>query len=154
MLTEKDASKGSDGSSRGTTGMICSDLAEAFENSGVESGASKIRMDFKVSIDEHADAYSVVVVHGEVDLHTAPKVQYAIKRGSEGVEVVVVDMSSITFMDSTALSTLMRAKETLEEKGTYLRLTAPSEAVGRIFVVTGFGDYFDIYPSREAAVPN
>jgi anti-sigma B factor antagonist len=110
-------------------------------------------VEFKVSIDEHADTYSVVAVRGEVDLHTAPKVQYAIERGAEGVEAVVVDMGAIAFMDSTALSTLMRAKESLENKGTSLRLTAPSKAVERIFAVTGFGDYFDIYPSREAAIP-
>ncbi len=110
-------------------------------------------MNFKVSIDEHADAYSVVAVRGEVDLHTAPKVQYAIERGAEGVEAVVVDMSGIAFMDSTALSALMRAKESLEKKGISLRLTTPSGAVQRIFAVTGFEDYFDIYPSREAAIP-
>ncbi len=115
---------------------------------------SKDGMDFKVSIDEHADAYSVVAVRGEVDLHTAPKVQYAIERGSEGVSAVVVDMGGIAFMDSTALSTLMRAKDSLEKKGTSLRLTTPSKAVERIFAVTGFGDYFDIYPSREAALPS
>lgn len=110
-------------------------------------------MDFKVSIDEHADAYSIVAVRGEVDLHTAPKVQYAIERGAEGVEAVVVDMADVAFMDSTALSTLMRAKETLEKDGTSLRLTTPSGAVQRIFDVTGFGDYFEIYASREAAIP-
>ena len=111
-------------------------------------------MNFKASIDEHADAYSVVAVRGEVDLQTAPKVPYAIERGSEGVTAVVVDMSGIAFMDSTALSTLMRAKESLEEKGISLRLTTPSGAVERIFAVTGFEDYFDIYPSREAAIPH
>jgi anti-sigma B factor antagonist len=109
-------------------------------------------MDFEVSIDERADAYSVVAVRGEVDLHTAPKVQYAIERGSEGVEAVVVDMSGIAFMDSTALSTLMHARESLEKKGISFRLTTPSKAVERIFAVTGFGDYFEIYPSREAAI--
>jgi anti-sigma B factor antagonist len=46
----------------------------------------------------------------------------------------------------------MRAKESLEKKGASLRLTTPSRAVERIFAVTGFGDYFDIYPSREAAI--
>lgn len=109
-------------------------------------------MDFEVSIDERHDAYSVVAVRGEVDLHTAPKVQYALERGSEGVGAVVVDMGGIAFMDSTALSTFMRAKESLEDRGTSLRLTTPSKAVERIFAVTGFGDYFDIYPSREAAI--
>lgn len=109
-------------------------------------------MDFEVSIDERSESYSVVAVHGEVDLHTAPKVQYAIERGSEGVEVVILDVSEIAFMDSTALSTLMRARESLEEKGASLRLTTPSKAVERIFAVTGFEDYFDIYPSKEAAI--
>ena len=109
-------------------------------------------MDFEVSIDERADAYSVVAVRGEVDLHTAPKVQYAIERGSEGVEAVILDVGGVAFMDSTALSTLMRARESLEQKGASLKLTTPSKAVERIFAVTGFGDYFDIYPSREAAI--
>ena len=32
-------------------------------------------MDFEVSIDEGAEAYSVIAVRGEVDLHTAPNGQ-------------------------------------------------------------------------------
>ncbi|HEV8045855.1 MAG TPA: STAS domain-containing protein, partial [Rubrobacter sp.] len=96
--------------------------------------------------------YSIVTVLGEVDLYTAPKVQYAIEKGAEGVEAVVVDLGGVAFMDSTALSMFMRARESLEKKHASLRLTSPSKAVQRIFAVTGFGDYFDIYPSREAAV--
>ena len=111
-------------------------------------------MHFDVSIDEHAEHYSVLAVRGEVDLHTAPKVQYAIERAvGNGADAVVVDMSAIEFMDSTALSTFMRAKDHLGERNISLRLAAPSQAVERIFAVTGFQDYFDIYPSREAAIP-
>ena len=123
-------------------------------------------MDFEVSIDEHADAYSVVAVRGEMDLHTAPKVQYAIERalgtdrepdgetnGGAGVGAIVVDMSGVAFMDSTALSALVRSKESLQRQEVSLRLAAPSKAVERIFSVTGFEDYFDIFSSREAAIP-
>ncbi len=60
-------------------------------------------MDFEVSIDEHAKAYSVIAVRGEVDLHTAPKVEYAIERAAQTDGAVVVDMSGVAFMDSTAL---------------------------------------------------
>lgn len=109
-------------------------------------------MEFEVSIDERAGAYSVVSVRGEVDLHTAPKVQYAVERGANGVGTVILDMSAIAFMDSTALSMLMRVKDSLQEKGVELRLSNPSDAVQRIFNVTGFGDYFDVFPSREAAI--
>ena len=90
-----------------------------------------------------------------MDLHTAPKVEYAIERAVENKDVgaVVVDLGEVAFMDSTALSALMRSKDTLGQKGTSLRLAAPSKAVERIFSVTGFEDYFEIFPSREAAIP-
>jgi anti-sigma B factor antagonist len=105
-------------------------------------------MNVEVSIDEHAEAYSVIAVRGEVDLHTAPKVQYAIERAAGTNGAVILDMGGVAFMDSTALSALVR------ERGISLRLASPSKAVERIFSVTGFGDYFDIFPSREAAIPS
>lgn len=111
-------------------------------------------MDFEVSVVENADSYSVIAVRGEVDLHTAPKVQYAIERGMNGIGTVVLDMENITFMDSTALSTFMRAKDYLQDQGVALRLAAPSGAVNRIFDVTGCGEYFDVYPTRADAVSN
>jgi len=110
-------------------------------------------MDFEVSIDAHAEAYSIIAVRGEVDLHTAPKVEHAIERAARSNGAVVLDMSGVAFMDSTALSALVRAKDSLQEQGTSLRLAAPSQAVERIFSVTGFQDYFEIFPSREAAIP-
>jgi anti-sigma B factor antagonist len=90
-----------------------------------------------------------------MDLHTAPKFQHAIERAAEdeAVSAVVVDMGDVAFMDSTALSSLMRSKDALDQRGISLRLAAPSRAVERIFSVTGFQDYFEIFPSRDAAIP-
>jgi anti-sigma B factor antagonist len=90
-----------------------------------------------------------------MDLHTVPRFHYAMERAAEkeGVGTVVVDLADVAFMDSTALSALMRSKDTLGQQGISLRLAAPSKAVERIFSVTGFQDYFDIFPSREDAIP-
>ena len=89
-----------------------------------------------------------------MDLHTAPRFQYAVERAveNEGISAVVVDLGDVAFMDSTALSALIRSKDTLGQQGISLRIAAPSKAVERIFSVTGFQDYFDIFPSREAAI--
>ena len=127
--------------------------------SGSQIGRAKeerIGTDFEISIDEHAEGYSVVAVRGEVDLHTAPKVQDAIERAAhtDGVRTVVVDVGDVSFMDSTALSALVRSKDSLQQKEISLRLAAPSTAVERIFSVTGFEDYFDIFSSRDAAIPS
>lgn len=112
-------------------------------------------MNFAANVDESTGSYAVVSVRGEIDLHTAPQVHAAINKAVQnGIGAVIVDMSEIEFMDSTALSTFMRARDSLEERGVALRLATPSRAVERIFSVTGFGDYFDIFPSREAATPS
>jgi anti-sigma B factor antagonist len=87
-----------------------------------------------------------------MDLHTSPKVQDAIERASENNGAVVVDMSGVAFMDSTALSALVRSKESLGKRDVALRLAAPSDAVARIFSVTGFHDFFEVFDSREAAI--
>ena len=89
-----------------------------------------------------------------MDLHTAPRFQYAVERAveNEAISAVVVDLGDVAFMDSTALSALMRSQDTLGQQGISLRLAAPSKAVERIFSVTGLQDYFDIFPSREAAI--
>ena len=87
-----------------------------------------------------------------MDLHTATTFQRAVERAAEDVGAVVVDMGDVAFMDSTALSSLMRSKDALDQRGVSLRLAAPSRAVERIFSVTGFSDYFEIFPSREAAI--
>ncbi len=125
-------------------GPLCVDFREEW-----------VGTDFVVNVDEHAEGYTVVTVRGEIDLHTAPRFQGAIERAAENENVgaVVVDMGEVAFMDSTALSSLMRSKDVLDRRGISLRLAAPSKAVERIFSVTGFQDYFDIFPSREAAIP-
>lgn len=111
-------------------------------------------MEFEISIDERAEEYSIISVHGEIDLHTAPKFETVMERtAGNGFQVVMVDMSDVSFMDSTGLSTLMRARDYLEERNISFRLVSPSHAVDRIFSVTGFQDYFEIFPTREDAVP-
>lgn len=109
-------------------------------------------MDFEVSTDEHVPGFSLLSVRGEVDLHTAPRLEEALQRAAENESVVVVDMSGIRFMDSTALSTFMRARDLLTERGTSLRLVSPSPAVERLFTVTGFHDYFQVFGTREEAM--
>jgi anti-sigma B factor antagonist len=110
-------------------------------------------MEFEISIDERAEDYSIISVRGEIDLHTAPKFETVMERvAGDGFQTVVVDMSSVSFMDSTGLSALMRARDYLEERDVSFRLVSPSHAVDRIFSVTGFQDYFEIFPSREDAI--
>jgi anti-sigma B factor antagonist len=46
----------------------------------------------------------------------------------------------------------MRAKDSLAKNETSLRLAALSKAVERIFSVTGFNEYFEVFETREDAI--
>lgn len=57
-------------------------------------------------------------------------------------EAVVVDLSGVEFIDSTGLRVLLACQQRAEDLSRTLLLTAPSEAVRRLFDVTKIGDRF------------
>jgi len=96
---------------------------------------------------------SVVVLSavGEVDVATGPQLRAALADalGEEGVDVVVVDLSGVTFMGSTAIAVLVDAHWEAGQAGKSLRLVSgesrsvmrPLEAAG---VATMFAEYADV----------
>jgi stage II sporulation protein AA (anti-sigma F factor antagonist) len=75
-----------------------------------------------------------VRVAGEVDLDTAE--QLAAGLGAcHGT--VVVDLAGVTFIDSSGLGTLVRARNRLTSEGGGLLVAEPTERVRRLFELTG-----------------
>jgi anti-anti-sigma factor len=78
-------------------------------------------------------------VTGEIDMATAPKLAHAIDAGGVdgSVRRVVVDLSSATFLDSSALNALVHAQRALAERETTFTVVSPSdETVRRVFEIT------------------
>jgi anti-anti-sigma factor len=63
-----------------------------------------------------------VAVAGEVDVEAAPRLRDALVEAVADGEQVVVDLSSVTFMDSAGLSALVVAHRVAEARGVRLRL--------------------------------
>jgi anti-sigma B factor antagonist len=81
----------------------------------------------------------VVAATGEIDMATAPELAQAIDAGSavDSVRSVVVDLSRATFLDSSALNSLVHAQRTLAEREIAFRVVSPSdETVRRVFEIT------------------
>jgi anti-sigma B factor antagonist len=94
---------------------------------------------------EEEDGRKVVVVDGEIDLATAPRFEaflvgvIALRRGD-----VILDMSSVDFMDSTGIGVLVRAELSLLGSDGRLVLRSPSPAVARVLAVAGKLPHFAI----------
>ena len=93
----------------------------------------------------------VVSLAGEHDLYTAPEVEEALHSVIvAGAKTTVVDLTEITFLDSTMLHVLLRARSELRDRGQLLLVTN-DVTVKRVFEVAGIDRFFDFYPSRRAA---
>lgn len=84
---------------------------------------------------------SHVSATGEVDAHTAPTLAAAIKRAGT---TVALDLSGIEFVDSSGLRVLIDEHQRLADAGGALTIVAPSEAVSRLFEISGVVDYLTI----------
>lgn len=86
--------------------------------------------------------HDVIVVSGEIDLASAPKVESALEDFSG--QVVVLDLRRVDFMDSAGLKVLLNQRARLEETGGDLRLVVGEGAVVRLLELTGVSDAFSI----------
>jgi len=104
--------------------------------------------------DEHVDERThVVAPRGEVDTVTAPQLgRRLLSLADEGKTRVVVDLSEVTFMDSTGIGVLLNAVRQLRLRHGGLVLVCPTERILRPFEITGLVDHLRIFRSREQAL--
>jgi anti-sigma B factor antagonist len=86
-------------------------------------------------------------VRGEVDVATAPRLAEALREAASASSGdVTVDVSGVTFMDSTGLSALVEARRGLGDRR--LVLSGASPMLLRLLEITGLADVFVIEPPR------
>jgi anti-sigma B factor antagonist len=99
-----------------------------------------VQSHFRVEV-RHADDTAVISVSGELDLASSPALEEELERVAQSdVQVVVVDLRNLEFMDSTGLSVLVRAHQRAEENGRRLGLVNGSQQVQRLLTLTGVAD--------------
>jgi len=109
--------------------------------------------DFSSQQSQLSDDLGLVEVSGEVDLYTAPRFKEDLVALIEtGVQRVVVDLSQVTFIDSTALGVIISGVKRLAERDGRLALVAGSRPVVRILSVTGLDRVLTVFDTRDEAL--
>ncbi len=107
---------------------------------------------FEVS-KESGSGYVLVSVVGEVDVATAPQLRGLLQEAvAEGSPTVAVDLTGVTFIDSTALGVLIEAKKLCDGEGGTMRIAVSEPRILKIFEITGLTELFDIRPTRDQAI--
>ncbi len=104
---------------------------------------------------EHGDGVVAVVVTGEIDYRTSPQLrEHLAEHITAGRRHLIVELSTVTFVDSTAIGVLVATAVKLEEAGGCLAVVCAeeNERVLRIFEIAGVGSLIPPYSSREEAI--
>jgi anti-sigma B factor antagonist len=111
------------------------------------------RPEFHVEIVQRSDTVVVVAAAGEIDLYTAPQLHESLSAViAEGAQRVVLDLSAVSFLDSTALGVLVTAIKALQPAGSELHLVCPDEKLRRIIEITGLDSVMIIHRSLDEAL--
>lgn len=105
---------------------------------GIVTGMAEPPLQIEETI---VDSEAVLRLHGDLDPHTAPFLADAVKgRIEAGDRTVVLDLSDVSFIDSSGLRAMLTAHRELSERDGELRLRNPSQTTMRLLEVTGLVD--------------
>jgi anti-anti-sigma factor len=100
---------------------------------------------------EQRNGAVVVRLGGELDLYNADEIRHALTGAIVGGAArIVVDMSDVDFVDSTALGVLIEARTRMANRKGFL-LAAPGLETRRALEISGLDRHFAVHESLEAA---
>jgi anti-sigma B factor antagonist len=89
-----------------------------------------------------------VKVSGEIDIAAAPALATALSTAAHDAEQVIVDLSDVTFIDSTGLHVILTAHDELRRSSGRLVLIPGPGPVQRLFEITGVANRLEFATDR------
>ncbi|MGW7417499.1 STAS domain-containing protein [Streptomyces sp. NPDC054863] len=104
-----------------------------------------------VSVQQR-DAGVVLAVHGDLDFDNTPRLRTTIARLALAPgQLLVLDLSGLTFFDSSGVTMLIVARKVALAAGAEAVVSGVSPMADRIFRITGLDEVFRSYPNPAAA---
>lgn len=103
---------------------------------------------FEVTVHRHG-AWHLLRARGELDLYTGPELRRPLIEitESDAAAQVLVDLTGVTFIDSSGLGVLIGGLRRLRAAGGTLAISGATGQVEQVLTVTGL---LTVFPVREA----
>jgi anti-sigma B factor antagonist len=99
------------------------------------------------------DRPNVLPLEGEIDLHVSPDIAASLDMMiQKKPKQLIVDLSRVTYIDSSGLAVLIRGMQNVQEYGGKFALAGLQETIRIIFEIARLDQVFRIYPDAEAAL--
>jgi anti-sigma B factor antagonist len=101
-------------------------------------------------IGEHAYLISLA---GDFDLHVGPEFERRVLEAlGRGASELLIDLSEVSFIDSTTIGILMRTRKRLAPVGGRVLVVTSDRNILRLFEITALDRMFEIYARRSDAL--
>ncbi len=101
----------------------------------------------------HSDEIEVLEISGELDAHTASKLEDSLKTLiDKNRHNIIVNCSDLEYIASAGLGVFMAYIEDVRGLGGDIKLTNMNERVYNVFDLLGFPTLYDIFDEEEEAV--
>jgi anti-sigma B factor antagonist len=108
--------------------------------------------ELEITVRKATGDAAVVAVAGEIDVYTSPVLQERLVEVlRDGSPSIILDLSKVTFLDSTGLGVLITALKRCRSAGGDLVLVTAQPNVLKVLEITGLNDVFQIYDSVDDA---
>jgi anti-sigma B factor antagonist len=104
---------------------------------------------FSVEVGAPQEGATVIRVRGELDMSTSSELASAVTSAGADADQVQLDLSGVTFLDSSAIGALVAVGGELAVNGSRLQIGPRSDIVSRVLEITGLAepsDAFDVLP--------
>jgi len=96
---------------------------------------------------------NVLSLEGEIDLHVSPRVSISLRQMIEKKpKRLVVNLSGVTYLDSSGLAVLIEAMQNVEKYGGKFALAGMQETVRSIFEIARLDQVFHIFMDVDSAL--
>ena len=104
---------------------------------------------FEIESEWDGEAVSVAT-KGELDLATSPQLEHEMRALlARGARQVTIDLSGLTFIDSSGLRVLIVLHERSKEDGWELALVVPSDQARAVFRISGAEEHLPFVDAHE-----
>src|SRR5947209_9889069 len=96
---------------------------------------------------------NVLPLEGEIDLHVSPEVAESLRTMTANKpKRVVVDLSKVTYLDSSGLAVLIDGMQNTQEYGGKFSLAAMQEDLRPVFEIACLDQVFKFFPDVDCAL--
>lgn len=99
------------------------------------------------------NGHTIVWAQGEIDIATVNGLMQELANAAHGHQCrVIVDLTDVTFMDSTGLNALVSARRKASAGGGEVQLVGACALVRKILRITGLDQIFPVYSTIDEAI--